>query len=86
MMAWGRECSAWDDSVDKANCERFDCGDIPDGQFVMTTWHDDDSLEDVSHFAKFLANHPTTQLENVLVLDIGQSGRQELMEILYEQA
>jgi len=50
MMAWGRECSAWDDSVDKANCERFDCGDIPDGQFVMTTWHDDDSLEDVSHF------------------------------------
>lgn len=30
MSAWGRECSAWDDSVDQANLADFDFGDIPD--------------------------------------------------------
>ena len=44
MMAWGLDCSSWDDSVDVANLEMFDFGEIPDEGFVMTTWHEKDSL------------------------------------------
>lgn len=40
MLAWGLKCSEWDDSVDHANLEKFDYGDIPDEDFVMTTWHE----------------------------------------------
>ena len=42
MMAWGKDCSKWDDSVDFANLEQHDFGDIPDNNFVMTTWHEAD--------------------------------------------
>ena len=34
MMAWGEDCSSWDDSVDWANLETFDFGDIPDDEDV----------------------------------------------------
>jgi hypothetical protein len=55
MMAWGHECSLWDDSVDFANLERFDFGDVPDRHFVMTTWHEKESLNEVFWFAKHAA-------------------------------
>jgi hypothetical protein len=37
MMAWGHNCSSWDDSVDVANIEEFKSRDIPPDRFVMTT-------------------------------------------------
>ena len=40
MMAWGTDCSSWDDTVDDANLARFDYEDIPDDKLVITTWHD----------------------------------------------
>jgi len=55
MMAWGEDCRSWDDSADWANLEAFDFDDIPDDEFVMTTWHDDETLEEVFQFAKDLA-------------------------------
>jgi hypothetical protein len=55
MLAWGRDCSSWDDSVDLANLQAFDFGEIPDEAFVTTTWHDDEPLSDVFEFAKRFA-------------------------------
>lgn len=46
MMAWGNECSFWDDCVDRALLQAFDFGDIPDDEFILTTWHDDEPLEE----------------------------------------
>lgn len=83
MMAWGKDCSSWDDSVDLANLEQFGSGEIPDEKFVMTTWHEDEPLEDVIWFAKFSALHPTTPLENVLFLHIGSTDRQSEFKDLY---
>lgn len=37
MMAWGPGSTTWDDAVDFANLERFDFGDIPQDESVMTT-------------------------------------------------
>ncbi len=84
MMAWGRDCSLWDDSVDCANIEMFP-GDIPDDKFVITTWHSDETLEDVVWFATFSASHPDVLLEKLVVLDIGSDARKEEIAALIEK-
>jgi hypothetical protein len=51
MMAWGHDCMQRDDDVDWANLERYN-SEIPEGASVMTTWHNDQTLEEVLQFAK----------------------------------
>ena len=46
----GFECSAWDDSIDWANLEQFGFARIPPDRFVRTSWHTDESLEEVVDF------------------------------------
>ena len=70
MMAWGEECSSWDDSVDWANITVTGLDDIPDDQFVMTTWHDDEPLAETFWFAGWTAHHPTVSLEDVIIIHI----------------
>jgi hypothetical protein len=82
MMAWGTGCSTWDDSVDFANLEAFNYSDIPEDQFVMTTWHEEEPLNDVFWFAKNNAFHPTIELPNTLILHI--SGKNKEKELLSE--
>lgn len=88
MMAWGIHCSDWDDSVDWANIEAFDFGDIPDAQSVMTTWHEAESLEDVFSFAEVCAHHPDVALESSLIIHVGQAdrGRELLARYLNAQS
>ena len=88
MMAWGQDCSLWDDSVDWANLEQFDYGDIPAESFVMTTWHENETLKEVFDFAKrhALLAYDDSELESLLVLDIGNRERQAELEELFEQA
>ncbi|HEX9145535.1 MAG TPA: hypothetical protein VGA09_14775, partial [Candidatus Binatia bacterium] len=35
MMAWGRDCSTWDDSVDWANIDKYGDVPIPEDAFVV---------------------------------------------------
>ena len=85
MMAWGRRCSAWHDCVDEANLERFDFSEIPDADFIMTTWHEDEPLKEVFWFAKIAAHHPTLELKNVVLLHISSIDREnEFLGLLRE--
>ena len=77
MMAWGKDCSLWDDSVDWANIEKFNFKDIPDDKFVMTSWHEDEFLEKAFWFAEYCADHPTVELSQVVILDIGNEFRED---------
>ncbi len=86
MMAWGVECSSWDDSVDWANLSVVDLEDIPDDRFVMTTWHDNEPLTETFWFAGFTAHHPTVPLEQVAIIDIGPTNRESEMLQAYEAA
>lgn len=70
MMAWGLECSAWDDSVDWANQNAFDPEEIPEGSFVVTTWHEEESLADVFWYAKHCATHSVVDIGQTLLLHI----------------
>ena len=77
MMAWGRDCSQWDDSVDIANLQEFEFGDILDEQFVMTTWHENDPLSEVFWFSHNCADHPVVDLSETMILHIAAQPRQD---------
>ncbi len=86
MMAWGRECSSWDDSVDAANLEEFEYRDIPEERFVMTTWHESDSLPEVFWFSKNSAFHPTVKLLSTLLLHVSSEARESEFRAAYASA
>ena len=75
MIAWGINCSEWDDAVDWANLELFDFGDIPVDQDIVTTWHDDQPLNEVFSFAKNDAKHPYAEINETVLIHIGSKDR-----------
>lgn len=86
MMAWGEDCISWDDSVDMANLEQFGFGKIPHERFIMTTWHENEPLQEVMEFAKFSAHHPDVEIDRLLLLHIGGADRQSEFTALYSDA
>lgn len=81
-LAWGIDCSAWDDSVDWAFLEARDV-DCPDEEFVRTTWHDDETLEETVEFARHCTDHSAVKLDDILVLHFSNEDRGEFIENLY---
>ncbi len=76
MMAWGVEASSWDDSVDYANLDAFNYGDIPETKFVMTTWHDNESLGEVFDYSKQLALHPAVDINKTVIVHIAAKSKE----------
>lgn len=85
-MAWGVSSSAWDDAVDMANIEQFEFNEIPEDRFVMTTWHEDETLDEVFWYCKNCAFHPKIDLRNTLLLHISTQDRGEELERSYAEA
>ena len=85
-MAWGRDCSLWDDSVDHANLAAFDYGDVPDDRFVMTTWHENEPLSEALWFAAHGATHPDVELTRTLIVHISQAERRAQLLAAYQEA
>jgi hypothetical protein len=77
MMAWGIDCSSWDDSVDYAHLEQYeyDYEQIPEDDFVLTTWHDNLPLAEVFGYAKAGLEHPHFELNRTIILDITKDNR-----------
>ncbi|WP_229413590.1 DUF7684 family protein [Massilia violaceinigra] len=86
MIAWGVDCSSWDDAVDMANIEAFDFGDIPDQHFIPTSWHADDPIEDVFGFCKYDAVHPVVELKQTVLLHIADAANEEALLQAYAAA
>lgn len=86
MMAWGRECESWGESVDEANLEAFDYGEIPEDRVVMTTSHDDVDISEVFWFSRHRAQHPFHDLRATVILHISSEDRKTELESLYEDA
>jgi hypothetical protein len=84
MMAWGKKCISWDDSVMNANIKEFEGEEIPEEDFVMTTWHEGESLLEVFWFAKHSAFHPEVEIRNTLLLHI--SNISKMQKFLQEYA
>ncbi len=86
MMAWGINCSSWDDSVDMADIERFDFKEIPEDKFVMTTWHSDEPLVEVFWFSKNSAVHPVVDLKQTILVHISATANKEKLLADYDVA
>jgi hypothetical protein len=86
MMAWGQSCADWDDSVDWASLVKHDYDIKSDDDLIMTTWHEDDSLDEVFWFAKTSAEHPTIKVDRTLIIDINESTRRDLMIDRFQKA
>ena len=85
-MTWGANCSSWHDSIDMANIEQFNFNEIPDDKFVMTTWHENETLSEVFWFCREQAFHPTVAVTNSLLLHISEDEQQQKMFCLYADA
>jgi hypothetical protein len=70
MLARGEDCSVWDDAVDWANIDAVHSRPIPPERFVMTTWHEEETIEEVFWSATHCAEHPTVALQSNPILDI----------------
>lgn len=86
MMAWGIDCSSWNDSVDWANIDKYGETPIPENGFVVTTWHSDEPLEEVFWYSKHLADHPVVRLNRTVLLDISTGNRRVELLDLYAEA
>jgi hypothetical protein len=86
MMAWGRDCSAWDDSVDIANCAHFNYEGIPDESFITTTWHADEPLCETFWYCKHNAVHSHRNLSHTLLLHIADLADEAQMLKVYANA
>jgi hypothetical protein len=84
LSAWGRSCGTWHDCVDLANLRAFDFAEIPDDDFVMTTWHAKEPLKDVFWFVGQSAAHPTVSIEETYIIHIAPNERSaELLEAFH---
>ncbi|MEM1037014.1 MAG: hypothetical protein AAGI14_09680 [Pseudomonadota bacterium] len=86
VMAWGDDCSSWDNSVDLANLEQYEFGDIPEEKRIMTTWHDEETLEDVFWFCEYLVRHPIHTLTRTILVHIANRARKDEILNLYTTA
>ena len=86
MMAWGIDCSSWDDSVDWANSDEFEGGVIPQDGWVVTTWHDDEPLEAALRYAKNVAVHSVVDLQRTILLHISTAERRDELIKAYDAA
>ena len=86
MMAWGFDCSLWDDSVDYSNLKASNFEEIPEDEFVITTWHDNEPLEEVFWFSKHNATHPSIDIQNTILLHISDSNKEEDLLETYKRA
>jgi hypothetical protein len=86
MIAWGADCSAWDDAVDEASVLRENFNADDESQFVMTTWHEAEPLADVFWFAKNSAAHPALSFNLTLLVHITGDERKGDLEAMFKAA
>jgi hypothetical protein len=49
----------------------------------MTTWHDDDDLDEVFWFSKYSAGHPVHVLSDTLILHVSDTDKEKQFKELY---
>ena len=87
VMAWGEQCEFFHDIVDTTSLEHHNY-DVPAENFIMTTWHNTESLENVFWYSRFCANfsYDEVELRNTLILHISLIDRAAEYLELYAQS
>jgi|GEM_PF-2287065 len=69
----GHNCSTWDDSVDYANMELDP--ELTDSKFVMTTWHENDTPDQIANFFLNCTTFDDNVFTNFLILSVGPNDK-----------
>lgn len=69
----GHKCSTWDDSIDMAHVMR-NLGNVTEDNLVMTTWHEDEPLEDIVELFLNYTSFGNFVAKRMLVFVIGTNG------------
>jgi hypothetical protein len=85
-IAWGIQCREWHFGIDDASLQRFDYGEVPDSEFVMTTDHEKESLKDAFLFAAYCAHHPSLDIDRVYIIHIASRERPDEMLRFFREA
>ncbi len=80
----GFYCSEWDDSIDEAYVGSDPNFDPPDERFVMTTWHENETLNDVVEYFRWNTVFDDFVPDKFLIMVIGptQALQYELLELV----
>jgi len=66
-LTFGRECEEWHDAIDWACLDEG----MPEGRFLMTTWHDDEPIEDVIDFLWWNTTYDDFSAERLAIIQLG---------------
>lgn len=79
MLAWGQDCSSWDDSVDWASIGTTEAEILErkNAAHVMTTWHEKETLSEVFEFATIGTQESGAPIPNTLLFHIGSVDRED---------
>ena len=72
-LTYGNDCQAWHDAIDLAG---VDAGG-PEDRFLMTTWHDDEPIEDVVDFLWWNTSYDCFEAVRLAIVHIGSDARLE---------
>lgn len=72
-VCFGHECSSWDDSIDMSYIETHSDFTPRDEDFVMTTWHENEEIEDVVEYFRWNTVFDEFVPKNFLTLFFGTS-------------
>ena len=86
LLAWGRDCDAWNEAVGEAFLEANDYEDVPAEREVLTASFEDEEMEEVFWFARHRAAHPGVPVNTTLVLHIAAAPRKEEIEAMFMAA
>lgn len=75
-IPWGVQCSEWDDGFDGSFLKANNYVVEDDDKFVMTTWHENETLEETLWFAKVVASPPSGIFDGTLIVHVALQGRE----------
>ena len=67
-MCFGHECELWHDTIDESSFDTFG----NERMFVMTTWHTDETPEDVAEFFSLWTHFDEWNPDHYLLATIGK--------------
>lgn len=68
----GHNCSTWDDSIDEEYLATDENFNPPDETFVMTTWHENDSVADIVLYMWHNTNFDDLVFNKYLIYSVGK--------------
>ena len=76
VMICGSDCDSWQESIRRANLERFPLESMQPEEFVMLTIHPHERLRAIFRYAKKFARHTHVETDNLVTVHLSCHNRE----------